>query len=332
MARRNKKSCRMVPAVPGTNEDSKMYLALGKLVKNRPLTNFIYASYLQKGVADQMDAQGYRRNSQNQHSAKDVYAFFDVGSMKNLLSIKAQSKSLGFMDSTGTLTDFTAEDAYTKAQMFNESNKGRVAYVVQHGDMFNILIDDKDSRTQSRQAEVSEAISLWGTLTSELNARGIDINELSKISPKIVNPGSITDFIRNLSTFKFVPNDGFTVRDIELLLALNSSTPIVNNLMSRGWGSRTETAQRMYDILHTSGSPSSSVTLVNNVLNIAKTLPGFNLKELKDHISTAKADFRKDDTSTLIKNTLSELDRKYGIERDVFIRNSNHITRDIQKL
>jgi len=327
MARRRKASCRMVPEVPGTNEDSKMYLKLSELVKNRPLTNFIYASYLQAGVADQMDALGYRRNPQNQHSAKDVYSFFEVGSMKNLLSIKAQSKSIGFMNSSGALVDFTAEEAYNKAQMFNESNKGRVAYVVQHGDMFNILIDDKDSRTQSKQAEVGEALSLWSTLSSELTTRGIDLKELNKINPKIVNPGSVADFIRNLSTYKFVPNDGFSVKDIEMLLALNPRLPIVNNVLARGWGDRAETAQRMYDILHTSGATSSNINLVNNVLDAVKALPGFNVTDLRNNLTTSKIEFRKTDLSTQIKYKLSELDRKYGIERDVFIRNSSSITK-----
>ena len=324
MARR-KTSCRWIPEVPGTHEDSKMYLELSKLTKNRPLTNLIYASYLQTGVADQMDALGYVRNPQGQHRARDIYAFFDVSSMKNTLPINAQAKSVGFMDTSGNLIDFNAVDAYTKAQDFNQNNKGRVAYVVQHGDMFNVLLDEKDSRSQIKQVEVNRGLVQWNELSSQLTARGIDINVLNSINPALVNPGTIVDFVRNLSTYKLTPNDGLSVKDIEMLLALNPTVPIVQNMLNRGWGNRAETAQRMYDTIHTGTAPASSVALVNNVLNEAKKLSKFDVGGLRAAMRNVTTSFESTDESANIQKTLNDLDAKYHLESDTFIRNSNKI-------
>ena len=56
-----KVQCDMYPKVNG--EDSKLYIDLLKKIKNRPLTNLIYAAYLQQGVAAQMNNQGFRVNN-----------------------------------------------------------------------------------------------------------------------------------------------------------------------------------------------------------------------------------------------------------------------------
>ena len=65
-----KVQCDMYPEVNG--EHSKLYKDLLKKIKNRPLTNLIYAAYLQQGVAAQMTNQGFRINSQGQHDANAV--------------------------------------------------------------------------------------------------------------------------------------------------------------------------------------------------------------------------------------------------------------------
>ena len=205
----------MVPNVPGTQEASEMYKDLNGLTKNRPLTNFIYASYLQPGVAEKMDALGYRRSSQGQHRANDIYNYFEISKFKEAVTVKAQSQIEGFSDSTGTLIDFDSYDAYVKAQTFNNANAGRVAYVVQHGNKFNILIDDKDSRTQIKQAEVNRALVQWNSLSEELASQGFDINELAKLNPTLVNPGNVQNFVKTLNILGLTPNDGLSTKALE---------------------------------------------------------------------------------------------------------------------
>lgn len=325
MAKR-RANCEWIPHVAGIDQPSKMYQDLSKLIKNRPLTNYVYANYLQAGVADKMDSLGYKRNAQGQHSARNVYAFFEVHKMKSSLDPKAQAKSLGFMDASDNLVDFDAAEAYTKAKDFNDNNKGRLAYVVQHGDKFNVLIDSRDSRTQIKEAEVNRAIIQWNTLSSELTKRGIDISVLNQINPALVNHGTVADFMRNLGVYKFTPNDALSVKDIEMLLELNNNVPIVKNILNRGWGTREETAQRIYNELH-SPTSNSIETLVNNVLNTAKVLPNFNLNELRTELNNATASFNASDTATNIQQILNELDEKYHIESEVYLRKGEAITR-----
>ena len=158
------KQCSLYPLVNG--EPSKLYKELIALIKNRPITNLIYAAYLQQGVAAQMDSMGKKKNSQDQHSAKDVYEFFDVAKMVNEGSdvYKAEQR-IGARDSSGNLVAFTdAKQALEIAQQFNENSSGLVASITQHGDIFNILVERKDSRTQLRTAQVQVKLKVGYSL------------------------------------------------------------------------------------------------------------------------------------------------------------------------
>ena len=55
------KQCSLYPLVNG--EPSLLYRKLMELTKNRPITNLIYAAYLQQGVAAQMDSMGKKEIS-----------------------------------------------------------------------------------------------------------------------------------------------------------------------------------------------------------------------------------------------------------------------------
>jgi len=323
---RGKIDCKMVPDVPGTKEPSKLYLGLTKFAKNRPLANYLYASYLQPGVADAMDARGYVRDRLGQHKDKDVFYFLGGKEAKSALSIKEQSKSYGFMDSTGNLIDFGGEDAYRKAQDFNNSNKGRVASVVQHGDMFNIFIDNKDSSTQSREVAVNEAIVKWDSLRDELGAQGVDINDLVDIKPTLVNPGTVDDFFKSLNILQFTPADGLSVKDIELLLALNPNAPTVKNAMSRNWGTREEVAQKIFDINHDIlGHTASEVAFATRVVDDAKSFKGLNIKNIRENVEDKALSFELTDTGYSIQQTIKDLDEKYHLESETFVRKEKEI-------
>ena len=61
----------MYPEVNG--EASKLYKDLLKKIKNRPLTNLIYAAYLQQGVAAQMDSMGKKKYILLENDLPDNY-------------------------------------------------------------------------------------------------------------------------------------------------------------------------------------------------------------------------------------------------------------------
>ena len=321
---RRKDKCKWVPDVPGTKEASRMYMDLSSISPSRSLTNLLYAEYLMPGVAEAMDNAGYRRNKQNQHSAKDVYTFLDGKGRTSLLDVHTQMKTFGFMDNNGNLKEFEGEEAYIKAQDFNLTNKARVAYVVPSGEKFNILLIDKDSRTQSKETEVNKALVEWNKLKEELNSRGIDINDLIAVNPSLVNPGNIKDFINNLWVLQNTPNDGLSVKDISLLLTINKDDAKVKNLLSRGWGDINDSAQKMYDIIHGAQAAPSTVSFVNSLLYNIKKL-NFDKRDLSKAISEADAQFKENDSSMLLTQKLNELNKKYKLDRDVFLRESKEI-------
>ena len=59
--------CELVPKVTigDKSVDSYLYKDLEKRSKDRPLTNLVYASYLQQGVASKLDRMGKKRNKEN---------------------------------------------------------------------------------------------------------------------------------------------------------------------------------------------------------------------------------------------------------------------------
>lgn len=327
MARKKKTDCGWVARIPGTNEASKLFIELSHLVNNRPLSNYVYAYYLKSGVPEAMDAAGYKRNSQNQHSAKDVYKFFEVNKMTSLLGIGAQSRSVGFSDKNGNPIDFDAVEAYSKAQDFNNNNKGRVAYVVSNGDKFNIIIDNKDSRTQVRESEVNRALTRWQTLSDEFTKLGLDINEVAKINPQLINPGNISNLMKTLRAIALSPNDALSPQNIELLLSLEKDSSLVRNLMSRGWGTLAETTQRVYDTLHSTTAPQGQRAFITNVLDSAKAALNSQQNNIRTALKATDKNFDDTDTSFEIQKILKDLDQKYGIETDVYLRKVDKITR-----
>lgn len=331
--RKNKVSCRWVPIVPGTNESSQMFVDLAGLFGNRPLTNYIYAAYLQPGVAAQMDNAGFRRNRQGQHLAKDVYKFFEGNKIKAdlLRNTKDVSKAMGFMDSSGNFINFSGEDAYRKAQQFNNTSNSRVAYVIpsgSSGDTFNVLLDDKTSRTQYKEVEVNEDLVKWDTLKSELVARGIDVDALSSSVAHIFNPGSVGKFLQDIGMLSSIANDALSVNDIKTLFLLNPTNPVINNIFTRGWGDFDATVQRVYDILQNpTAATAGNVTLVNNAIAEAKKLKGLNRSDIISAVNDASKSFQRTDEGYNIYKTIADLNKKYKIDNDTIVVMGNKISK-----
>ena len=324
-----KGSCKMVPNVPGTNEPSNLYRELNALTKDRLLTNYIYAAYLQPGVAAQMDREGKKLNSQGQHSAIDVFNKFNVPKMRAeaLKNTVQLSKSLGFTDSLGNLVNFTdAEDAYQRALDFNRLSSGKLAYVVANGGTFNIVLTNKNSRTIANQALLNRDMVRWQELKKELTSLGIDVKAAMRAKPELLNPGRVSDFIRSLNNLRSTPNDALTVKDIELILTLNPNHPTVKNVLSRGWGNLQETAQRLFDIVNNPATATSgNVALANNVLNQAKQLTNINRTGIRNAINAVSTTFESADDTFNIHKTLRSLEKKYNIDDEVLVRRGKQI-------
>lgn len=310
----SKVQCDLYPEVNG--EDSKLYKDLLKKIQNRPLTNLIYASYLQAGVAAQMNNQGFKVNNQGEHDADAVYQFFDVASMKNEVGkVSEIAKRAGAKDSSGNLVNFTsAKDALQVAAQINTTTTGTVAYVVTHGDLFNVIVEARDSRTQSRVAEVEKQQAVWGVLEQTFSNIGIDINSFD-YNRRLVNATNGKNFMSWLENLKGTRNDLYPLNDIRTILAMDENSTQVQRLKTM-FGTLDEVANKIYDSFHggKNNYTQGQLTLMNAAMDHCKTLQGLDIVALRQQINQVESNIENNSPELLIQVTLDDLNQKYGID------------------
>lgn len=326
-----KNHCQFVPAVNGTNTPSNLYMDFLKRVGgDRAFTNLIYAAYLQDGIADAMDKAGYRRDKNGEHKARDVYKFFDVGNMRSEagIAIDAFAKSEGVMDSSGKLVDFDSATAFQKAQDINSRSKGRVAYVQQHGDKFQVIIETKDSRTQMRAGDVQLQMLRWQALEAAFGKAHVDLTSLQDAFPSLVNPITIDLFLQTVQSIAEVADVKYLSKnDIEMIFYMAQDTSGIKALMNRGWGNVQETVAKAYDVIHNSASYSKDTyNAVANALNQGRAANDAMVTSLKTELKdVVQPSFEAHSKEFDIKNTIDELNEKYGLDSDMMILSDRNI-------
>ena len=329
MARRKKNNCTFVPEING--EPSEMYVGLIDMHVERPLANYLYAKYKASNAAAQMDAQHYQRNNQGEHSATDIYKFFNVSEIQKAqgFSLSRIENKYGIVDNMGERVSFSAVDAYNKAKQINDSEIGHVAKVVKRGDVFTVVADKKDSRTQVWQGEVAGALVGWQTLQNGLRNAGIDADTLASAFPELVNPMDINRFLQYVYDLRRRSPDSLSEKDIEMLLYTGEGSTKLQALSTRGWGDKAEMAEKMYDILHNpSGNYAQSIKdLVTNALNEAKTINNSKFDTIYNDVKVAVNDFHADSESAAIEATLTRLDKDFEINHTIIVRTDKTIKR-----
>lgn len=309
-----KVQCDMYPEVNG--EASKLYRDLLKKIKNRPLTNLIYAAYLQQGVAAQMDNQGFRVNSQGQHDANAVIQYFDVNSMKIEASkVNDVATRIGARDSSGDLVDFTdAKDALQRAAQSNSTTPGVVSYVVQHGDVFNILTEAKDSRTQIRTLEVEKKQAVWDVIEQAFANVGIDVNSFD-FNRGLVNANNGRNFLSWLENLRGTRNDLYSQKDVRTILALDENSSQVQRLKTM-FGTIDDVAAKVYDAFHRGRQnyTQGQLTLMNAVMDNCKNMQGLDLYSLRQQVDQAEGNMDFNSSEAEIQATLEDLNEKYDLD------------------
>lgn len=325
--------CDLYPEVNG--EPSKLYKDLLKRINSRPLTNLIYAAYLQQGVAAKMSSQGFGLNKQGQHDASAVMQFFDVNSMKNEAS-KARdvARRIGARDSNGDLIDFTdAKQALQIAAQANATSKGVVSYVVQHGDIFNVLTEAKDSRTQIRAHEVETNQAMWSEVEQAFSNIGIDINSFD-FNRGLVNANNSINLVNWLNNLQRTRNDLFTLKDVRTILAMDESSSQVQRLVQK-YGTIDEAANNIYNGLHNRGAYTPmEIALFNATMDNCKKVQGLDVAALKQSVEQVKGNLDASSEAAAIQTTLEDLNKKYDIDfheihrKDTEIRQLSHAAAD----
>ena len=318
-------SCILYPEVNG--KPSKMYKDL--LEKNklgRPLVNMLYASYIASNAADAMDQAGYQRNSQGEHNAADVMKFLDVYTMLNeMATLSSEELSWGIVDNNGNRIDFTdGKQALEKADAFNDAHTGLVATVVQHGDVYNIITAEKNSRTHTYSMNVKEKLKVWDAEKQAFAAVSIDIDNMPQEIKSIFTPTntSLASYLQNLQR---VAIGNLYKKDALLLFNMDSNSAEVRRLV-QNFGSIDAAAEALNNINHGIGNyTNGQKTLLARAVTKCKNFRGIDLNALKTQVDQMSQQVIQSSPEEAIKQTLHQLNKKYKIDINEIHRIGNKI-------
>lgn len=318
-------SCILYPEVNG--KPSKMYKDL--LEKNklgRPLVNMLYASYIASNAADAMDQAGYQRNTQGEHNAADVMKFLDVYTMLNEIgSLNSEEISWGITDNNGNRIDFTnGKQALEKADAFNDAHTGLTATVVQHGDIYNIIAAEKNSRTHTYAMSVKEKLKVWDVEKQAFAAVGIDIENMPQELKSTFTPTN-NRLVTQLQNLQRVAIGYLYKKDAMLLFNMDANSPQVQRLIN-SFGSIEAAAQAIDDINHNTGSyTNAQKTLLARAINHCKNYRGIDLNALKTQVDQMSQQVIQSSPEEAVKQVLHQLNKKYKIDINEIHRIGNKI-------
>lgn len=319
-----KNSCELYPIIQG--KPSKLYKDLLKVTGNRPKANYIYAVYLQSGVAAQMDSLGYSRNDQGEHKIADVEKHLDVMSFIRESTegkVSEVSRTIGATDFSGNPIDYTnAKDALDIAQRHNSTSKGTVAAVYSKGDKFNIVVDVKNARTQLRSAQVEKQLQQWDILKQAINSVGVDI-ESADLNKSVYNATNAKNAIQQMHNIQLTDNRYLDRKEIKDLLVFNESSTQVQRLKQM-FGTLDEVAQKIHDSYRTGGVTSSQKALIDSTLTNCKKYNGLDVNAVSNQIDSVEQAIGNTEEGK-IEDTIKSLNKKYNLDFNEVVLVGNNI-------
>lgn len=312
-------NCQAYPLVNNNSEVSILYKDLLKMTKSRPLTNLIYAAYVQsQGVGSQMSAAGYEVNRQGQHHAKDVYKFFDVNTMKReTVSRNVFDASLhyGIIDNLGNKIIFTdAEQALQAADNLNQASKGLTAYVVQKGTEFTVEVNSRDAKTQLRASTTREQMQIWDAVKHVFNGIGIDITS-PDIDKELVNAVRGEAFVQWLHNTQRTSNNVIPRNHIKILLQISESIQPVQRL-KQIFGDLDAVADKIYEAYRVRGAVTTNqFTLIDHAMNLCKQYNGLDLNALEQQVASIKQ-VESTSPEASLQQIIDDLHKQYNINVD----------------
>lgn len=311
-------SCELTPRVNG--EDSVMYKKLFSMIKNRPLTNLIYSNYLLPEVVADMDRLGYKRNNQGQHNAIDIYKYFDCNQL--LYEATTERKAAiqaGAIDTNGNVITYdNAEDAISKAQQHNQNAKGTVATVFQKGDKYTIVVEERNSKTQNRAAQINTKMQQWNAICHAFQNVGINIKNLG-LPQSIISAFDPKQAVSNLLNIAQIDNKWLDKDNIKTILEINHNTPQVQRLL-KIFGSMDDVVNKIFDSYRQGGVVTSGQkALIEATLTSCKKFPSIDLQALYDDVNQIADNIATTSTEGRIEDVIKDLDQKYHINKEEII-------------
>lgn len=317
-------SCILYPEAPN-GESSRMYKDLLKKVKDRPLVNWLYATYIVAGKAG-MDNAGIEQNRQGQHKAEDFLNYINYTDMMRDMSDLAKAElQLGSIDTNGNRVDFSnAEDALRKADDFNDNHTGLTATVVQHGDLYNIIVAEKNARTHTYADTVKSNLQAWDVYKQAFNAVGVDITSMPQELQSVFNATNtnLAQYLKNLQNIRI---NNLYKRDAMILFSLSPNSPHIQRVVN-AFGSMDQAAQALDDFNHGAISLNTAQqTLLLRAVHDAKKFQGIDMNALKSQVAQVTGNVLQNSAEQSVKAELHSLNKKYHINVNELHRTSSKI-------
>lgn len=292
------------------------------------MTNLIYSNYLLPEVVADMDRLGYKKNSQGQHNADDIFRYFNGNKLlyeSTSFSVRDAAKKAGALDAQGNTIEYdNAEDALQRAQQHNQNSKGTVATVYKKGDKFTIVVEARDSKTQNRAIHINTRMQQWNTLCQVFKNIGIDIRNLG-LPQSLFNALEAKQAVSQLINISQTANKWLDKNAIKTILALNSNTTQVQRLV-RIFGSMDDAVDKIFDSYRQQGAVTpGQKTLIDAALTSCKKFPGIDLQNLYDTLNQIEDTVNTTSTEGRIEDVIKDLDKKYHINKEEIVLTSNHL-------
>lgn len=311
----NKNACINYPEING--KPSKLYKdLLEKYGLSRPMVNYLYVKYTVSNMAQQMESQGYtNKNTQGEHSAEDLIKFIDYASMKNeindLVRLELQINAIDANDQRIDYHD--AREALQIAEDFNNSHSALIAYVREHGDVYNIYLAQKTADNNTIPAGIREKLQLWDLYKQTFGAVGIDIEALPPEVKKTFNAYK-PDLVQTLINIKNMSFSNIYKDNARLLLHMDPNSQHVQNLV-RQFGSIEAAAEAIDNFNHHVVYPDSQKLLMQRAINHCQKFQNIDLNALKNQAAQMSQQVKTADDileEDIVKE-LNKLNKKYGI-------------------
>ena len=311
-----KNQCEWYDFIDG--KPSKLHKDLIK-TENRPTGNLLYAIYKTSDMAEKMDAVKdsngnpiYKRNNQGQHNASDVLKFMDWNSFNKEGTVEAE-KAAGAKDDKGIINYTDPEEALLKAKEFNDTRKRKVANVYKHGDVYNIVVSDKNSRTFKQPDEVNEKLELWNFYKQVFSANNIDISSApQEIKSRFSSfNDKLFETLQNIkrTEFKYMLKPDFLT-----IFFLNANSAPVERLV-QSFGSIENAAQAAYDLNRgVANITEPQKVLLGRAVEYGKNFPSFDLDAMQQKSSEIRTTLKSQSPSEAIADELHKLNKKFHID------------------
>lgn len=320
----NNRSCTLHPEAPN-GESSRMYEDLLKRIKDRPMVNWLYATYKVAGKAG-MDQAGIEQNRQGEHKMDDFLKFINYADMEREMSNRfLAAQQLGAEDTNGNVIDFiNAEDALTKADDFNNNHSALTATVVQRGDVFNIVVAEKNSRTHTYGDTVKTNLKAWEVYKQAFNGVGVDITNVPQEVQNVVNAmnGNLASYLKSLQG-RHISN--MYKQDALLLFSLSPNSPHIQRIVN-AFGSIEQAAEALSDFNHNNITlTSGQQTLLMRAVYNAKKFNGIDMNALEAQTQQITGGILNNSIEQSVKAELHALNKKYKIDINEIHRTSEEI-------